>query len=120
MPSLNKVFIMGHLGADPELKYTANDKAVCNFNVATSYGSGDNKKTEWFKVVVWEKTAEYIKEYCRKGSLVFVEGRLQTRSWGKDGDAQYITEVIAFSAIKLDRDDQSELPLDKKEDQWDF
>lgn len=100
MASLNKVMILGNLGADPEMKYTANGTAVTNFNVAvneTWNADGERKsRTEWFSVVSWNKLAETCAGYLAKGSQVLVEGRLQTRSWeGQDGQKHYKTEVVA-------------------------
>lgn len=107
--SLNKVQIIGHLGADPELRYTATGTAVATFNVATNYNikspdSGEwQEKTEWHRVVAWERNAEVAGEYLRKGSKVYVEGRLQTRSWNdKDGLKRYTTEIVVRDLILLD------------------
>lgn len=100
MPALNKVMVMGNLGADPEMRYTTNGAAVTTFSVAVNEQWNDQNgerraRTEWFSVVTWNKTAENCAQYLRKGSLVFVEGRLQTRSWdGQDGKKQYRTEVV--------------------------
>ena len=88
---LNKVMVIGNLGADPEMRYTANGSAVTNFNVATNreYTTGDGERrqeTEWFRVVTWNRLAEICSQYLSKGRQVYVEGRLQTRSWeGQDG-----------------------------------
>ena len=101
MPTLNKVMIMGHMGGDPEVRSTQDGKSVANISIATTFGTGDNKKTEWHKVIVWEKSAEFVKEYCRKGDLVFVDGRIQTRSYDKDGQKVYVTEIVASNLLKL-------------------
>jgi len=101
MASLNKVMIIGNLGADPEMRYTANGNAVTTFNVATNEswtdGSGERReRTEWFSVVTWNRLAETCGQYLTKGRQVYVEGRLQTRSWdGQDGQKRYRTEVVA-------------------------
>ena len=98
---LNKVMVIGNLGADPELRYTANANAVANFSVASNreYTTDDgehHKETEWFRVVTWNKLAESCSQYLRKGRQVYVEGRLQTRSWeAPDGQTRYMTELIA-------------------------
>ena len=98
---LNKVMIIGNLGADPEMRYTANGSAVTTFNVATSRrftdSSGERREeTEWFRVVTWNRLAETCAQYLVKGRQVYVEGRLQTRSWeGQDGQKRYTTELIA-------------------------
>ncbi|MBX7112032.1 MAG: single-stranded DNA-binding protein [Dehalococcoidia bacterium] len=101
MASLNKVMIIGNLGADPEMRYTANGNAVTTFNVATNESWTDQQgerreRTEWFSVVTWNRLAETCAQYLTKGRQVYVEGRLQTRSWeGQDGQKRYRTEVIA-------------------------
>jgi single-strand DNA-binding protein len=106
---LNKVMLIGHLGGDPELKYTPGGQAVATFNVATNevYKDKDGnqqEKTDWHRIVVWSKQAEIAAEYLRKGRLVYVEGRLQTRSWNdKDGNKRYTTEVVALNFQMLDR-----------------
>ena len=98
---LNKVMVIGNLGADPEMRYTANGSAVTNFNVASNrrYTTRDGEsrdETEWFRVVTWNRLAEICSQYLSKGRQVYVEGRLQTRSWeGQDGQTRYTTEVIA-------------------------
>lgn len=99
--SLNKVMLLGNLGADPEVRYMQNGNAVANFSVATTEKwkdkqSGEQKeKTEWHRVVVFGNTAETIAQWFRKGDTIFVEGKLQTRKWeDKDGVERYTTEVI--------------------------
>lgn len=99
--SLNKVLLMGHLGADPELRYTTNQTAICNFSVATN----DRRKgadgqwqdfTEWHKVVAFGKTAENCSNFLKKGRQVFVDGRIQTRKWqDQEGKDRYSTEIVA-------------------------
>ena len=98
---LNKVMIIGNLGADPEMRYTANGHAVTEFRVASNrrYTTRDGEQrdeTEWFRVITWNKLAEICSQYLTKGRQVYVEGRLQTRSWeGQDGNTRYTTELIA-------------------------
>lgn len=98
---LNKCMIIGNLGKDPEMRYTANGRAVTTFNVATSrtFSGPDGQRreeTEWFTVVTWERLAETCAQYLTKGRQVYVEGRMQTRSWdGNDGVKHYRTELIA-------------------------
>ena len=98
---LNKCMIIGNLGADPEMRYTANGNAVTEFRVATSrtYTTGDGERveeTEWFRIVTWNRLAETCAQYLSKGRQVFVEGRMKTRSWeGQDGQKRYMTELIA-------------------------
>ena len=101
--SVNKVIILGRLGQDPELKYTSGGKAVCTFSVATSESWTDNtgkkqEKTEWHKVVVWDKLAELCNQYLAKGRQAFIEGKITTRSWDdKDGVKRYTTEIQAHT-----------------------
>ena len=102
MAGINKVIIIGHLGADPEVRYTPSGSAVANFNVATSDSwtdkqSGERKeRTEWHRIVAWNKLGEICGEYLSKGRQVYVEGRIQTRSWDdRDGNKRYTTEIIA-------------------------
>lgn len=98
---LNKCMIIGNLGADPEMRYTANGNAVTEFRVATSrnYTTGEGERveeTEWFRIVTWNRLAETCAQYLSKGRQVFVEGRMKTRSWeGQDGQKRYMTELIA-------------------------
>jgi single-strand DNA-binding protein len=110
---LNKCMIIGNLGADPEMRYTANGSAVTNFNVATSrsYTNAQSERveeTEWFSVVTWNRLAETCAQYLSKGRQVFVEGRMQTRSWdGQDGQKRYKTELVAETVKFLgNRNDQ--------------
>lgn len=105
--SLNKVMILGRLGRDPEKKYTTSGIAVCNFSVATSEsvkkGTSFEEKTEWHKIIVFGNQAETVSKYVKKGSLVFIEGRIQSRSYqDKEGHEKYITEIIANSVRFLD------------------
>lgn len=106
MSSLNKAMIIGNLGKDPELKYMSNGKAVASFSVATSQKWKDNdgnqqEKTEWHNVTAFEKLAEVIGEYVKKGSKVYIEGRLQTDQWEKDGVKHYSTKIIASQMVML-------------------
>lgn len=90
---MNSVHLVGHLGADPELRFTPAGKAVANIRVATNEGKD---QTEWHHVVCWEKTAELVGEFCRKGKLVGVQGRLQTREYtDKEGVKRWATEIVA-------------------------
>ena len=104
---LNKVMLTGHLGADPEMRYTAQGSAVTTFRVASnrSWKSTDGTQhddTEWFRIVAWEKLAEICNQYLTRGTRVYVEGRLQTRKWqDQSGQDRYITEVVAQDMIIL-------------------
>jgi single-strand DNA-binding protein len=95
--SVNKAIIVGNLGADPEMKYLPSGKAVCEMRIATSEKTKDGEKTEWHTVIAWEKTAENCTQYLKKGRSVYVEGRIQTRSWDdkNGGGKKYKTEIVA-------------------------
>ena len=98
---VNKVILIGHLGADPDMRYTPSGAGVCELRLATSESWKDKngqrqERTEWHRVVVWGKTAEICAKYLAKGRQVFIEGRIQTRSYDdKEGQKKYITEIIA-------------------------
>jgi single-strand DNA-binding protein len=100
MASLNKVQLIGNLGKDPEVRFTGSGQAVANFPIATTekWKNKDGQweeKTEWHNIVVWGKLAELCREYLNKGRPVYVEGKLQTRSWqDKDGNKRYTTEIV--------------------------
>ena len=106
--TVNKVIIVGRLGSDPEVRYTPSGAAVANFNVATNrvYKNREGnqvEETEWHRIVVWSRLAEIAKEYCRKGSRIYIEGRLQTRDWeDQNGQKRYTTEVVAQELQLLD------------------
>ncbi|ROO27260.1 single-stranded DNA-binding protein [Salinisphaera orenii MK-B5] len=106
---VNKAILIGNLGADPETRYTAGGTAVTNVNIATSdtwrdKSSGEmQERTEWHRVVFFARLAEVAGEYLRKGSKVYVEGRIQTRKWqGQDGQDRYTTEIVANEMQMLD------------------
>jgi len=107
--SLNKVTLIGNLGKDPELRYTNSGVPVATFSLATNEQWKDNEgnvqeRTEWHNIVAWQKLAEICAEYLKKGSKVYIEGRIQTRSWDdkNTGQKRYITEIIAGDMIMLD------------------
>lgn len=102
MASLNKVILIGNLGKDPETRYAPSGDAICNLTIATSESwkdknTGEKKeKVEWHRVVMFQKLAEIAAQYLRKGSQVYIEGRLETRKWqDKDGTDRYTTEIRA-------------------------
>ena len=107
MASVNKVILVGNLGADPELRYTSGGQPVCDMRLATTRvwtgkDGNRNEDTEWHRVVVWGKQGENCKSYLSKGRQVYVEGRLQTRSWeDRDGNKRYTTEVVAQQVVFL-------------------
>ncbi len=100
MASVNKVILVGNLGRDPEVRYMPNGEAVANFSIATTDSWKDKsgqkqEKTEWHNIVMYRRLAEIAGEYLKKGRPVYVEGRLQTRKWEKDGVTRYTTEIVA-------------------------
>ena len=102
MASVNKVICLGRVGRDPEVRYAPNGMAVCNLSVATSRSwkdkqSGDKvEETEWHRIVFYDRLAEVVGEYVKKGKEIYVEGRLKTRKWqDKDGKDNYTTEIVA-------------------------
>jgi len=126
--SVNKVILLGRIGQDPELKYTPNGNAVCNFSLATSESYTDkatNEKkesTEWSRVVVWGKLAELCNKHLSKGKQAYVEGKLQTRSWEEQetGKMRYATEILARTVQFIDGmvkdENQQNLPTAKSQD----
>jgi len=104
---LNKVQFTGHLGADPEMRYTPQGSAVTNFRVASNRSWKDrdgtaHEDTEWFRVVAWDKLGEICNQYLTKGTRVYIEGRLQTRKWtDRDGQERYTSEIVAQDMIIL-------------------
>src|SRR3954467_14653585 len=106
MGSVNKVILVGNLGADPELKYTPSSRPLCNLRIATTDVFKDKagqrqEKTEWHRVTVWGDQAENCSKYLAKGRSVYIEGRLQTRSYDKDGQKHYATDVVADRVVFL-------------------
>lgn len=108
MASVNKVLLVGHLGADPELRAFSNGDPVCNLRIATTdvwkdKASGEKREvTEWHRVVLYRKLAEIANQYLRKGVQVYIEGRIRTRKWqDKDGQDRYTTEIEANEMIML-------------------
>ena len=99
---INKVILIGNLGADPEVRYTQGGSAIANIRIATSESWKDREsgemqeRTEWHRVVFFSRLAEIVAEYLKKGSQIYIEGRLQTRKWqDKDGQDRYSTEIVA-------------------------
>jgi single-strand DNA-binding protein len=99
--SVNKAILVGRLGRDPETRYTSGGQAVCNFTMATDETYKDRngerqKRTEWHRIVVWGKQAEIAQQYLHKGSLIFLEGRIQTRQWDdREGQKRTTVEIVA-------------------------
>lgn len=106
--SINKVILIGNLGKDPEVKYTSTGTAVAKFSIATNEGYKDKsgqwqERTEWHNIVAWQRLAEIVGEYVKKGSKIYIEGRLQTSSWDdkETGQKKYKTEIIANEMVLL-------------------
>lgn len=123
MAGINKVILVGNLGRDPEVKYTQANVPVANFSIATSESWKDKttgeweEKTEWHRVVAWRGLAERAEQKLKKGNTVYVEGRLETRKWEKDGQTHYTTEIVAdklliFGAVS---DGKEREPAPRKE-----
>lgn len=107
MSGVNKVILIGRLGKDPDVKTIGNGSVVANFSIATSDSykdktTGEKKETtEWHNIVVWRSLAEIVQKYVHKGDMVYIEGKLRTRSWEKDGVTRYTTEIIADQLTML-------------------
>ena len=120
MSNLNKVLLIGRLGADPELRYTADGVPVATFNVATSEtykdrGGVKQEKTEWHRVVAWRKLGEIAGEYLKKGKLVYIEGKIQSREFeGKDGIKRKMFEIIASEMRMLGGAGESRAPSEER------
>ena len=119
MGSVNKVILVGNLGADPEVRHTQSERSVCNLSIATTEvwkdkGGQKQEKTEWHRVTVWGEQAENCGKFLAKGREVYIEGKLQTRSYEKDGQKHYATDVVADRVVFLggggDRDTASQAP----------
>ena len=121
MASVNKVILVGNLGKDPETRFMPNGEAVCNFSIATtdSWKDKEGKKqerTEWHNIVMYRKLAEIAGEYLKKGSAVYLEGRLQTRKWqDKDGADKYTVEIISDNMQMLGGKSDNSTPKAKQE-----
>ena len=100
MANVNMVILLGNVGQDPDVRYTPSGQAVCTISLATNETWTDKngakqERTEWHRVVCWGKTAENVGKYVKKGKPIYVQGRLQTREWEKDGERKFSTEVVA-------------------------
>lgn len=105
--SVNKAIVLGNLGQDPDVRSTSSGQMVANFSLATNRSWTDRngqrqEQTEWHKIVAWAKLAEIIEQYLKKGDQVYIEGRLQTRTWeDKSGEKRYTTEIVAQEMVML-------------------
>lgn len=109
MSGVNKAILVGHLGADPELRHTQSGTAVATFRIATTERYNDRsgerqERTEWHRIVAWAKLAEICNNYLKKGKQVYIEGRIQTRQWeDQSGTTRYTTEIVANNMVMLGR-----------------
>ena len=124
MPALNRVQLIGRLGKDPESKYTPTGKRVTHFSLAVSQhwkASGETKEyTEWVNVEAWGRLGEVCQEYLKKGSLVYVEGRLKTEKYEDKGENRYFTKVVAVTLQFLDKKTTDEPMLTVEEEAVDY
>lgn len=114
MAGVNKVILLGNLGKDPEVRTLGDGVKVANFPMATSETYKDKtgqrvEQTEWHNIVLWRSLAEVAEKYLRKGTQIYIEGRLRTRSWGEEGNKKYITEIVGenFTILSRKKDDES-------------
>jgi single-strand DNA-binding protein len=119
MPALNRIQLIGHLGKDPESRYTTTGKQVTSFSLAVSQrwnSKGEAKEfTDWFNVEAWGRLGEVCQEYLKKGSLIYLEGRLKTDRYEVEGETRYFTKVVAQSMQMLDKKTAEE-PVDAVEE----
>lgn len=119
MPGVNKVILIGNLGKDPEVRYLEGGIAVANFPIATTESFRDkngnkNEQTEWHQIVLWRRLAEVAEKYLRKGQMVYLEGKIRSRSWDdKDGNKRYTTEIFGDVLTILSRKDDSATPYQR-------
>lgn len=111
--TLNRVQLIGHLGADPEMRYTSAGMPVTTFSLATnrqwtSKDGAPQEETDWHNIIAWDKLAQLCSEYLSRGRLVYIEGRIHTRSWESNGQKQYKTEIVASDMLILDSKNNSE------------
>ena len=120
---LNRCEFIGNVGADPDVRNTPNGDMVVNFNLAVSESwTKDGQKqerTEWVRCVAWRKLAEIIQQYVKKGSKIYIEGKMQTRSWeDKDGQKRYTTEIVANEMLMLDSREQGQQQSQQGQQQY--
>jgi single-strand DNA-binding protein len=119
MPALNRVQLIGYLGKDPEIRFTPTGTKVCTFTMAVHRkwkgNDGSQKEaTDWFNIEVWGKLGEFCQQYLHKGSLAFIEGRLQTDRYDHEGETRYFTKVIARTMQMLDRKPEEEPAIEEE------
>jgi single-strand DNA-binding protein len=125
MPTLNRVQLIGRLGKDPESKFTPTGKKVCHFSLAVSNRwkdkNGETREaTEWVNIEAWGRLGEICQEYLKKGSLIFVEGRLKTDKYEDKGETKYFTKVVAQTLQFLDKKEKEEPVMTVEEDPGDY
>ncbi len=125
MPALNRVQLIGYLGRDPETRFTPTGQKVCRFSVAVSRRwtskEGESKEaTDWFNIEAWDRLGEICQEHLKKGSLVYLEGRLHTDTYEKDGEKRYSTKVVALQMQMLDRKPSEGEPVAPPPDDEEF
>ena len=124
MPALNRVQLIGYLGKDPESKFTPTGKKVAHFSIAVTQrwkSQGENREqTEWVNIEAWDRLGEICQEYLRKGSLVYIEGRLKTDKYEDKGETKYFTKVVALAMQMLDRKASDEPVMMGEEEAIDF
>ena len=124
MPALNRVQLIGYLGKDPESKFTPTGKKVAHFSIAVTQrwkSQGENREqTEWVNIEAWDRLGEICQEYLKKGSLVYIEGRLKTDKYEDKGETKYFTKVVALTMQMLDRKASDEPVMMGEEEAIDF
>jgi single-strand DNA-binding protein len=125
MPALNRVQLIGRLGKDPESKYTPSGKKVAHFSLAVSQrwktGGETKEYTEWVNIEAWGRLGEVCQEYLKKGSLVYLEGRLKTEKYeDKEGSTKYFTKVVALTMQMLDKKEKEEPMMTVEEEAADY
>ena len=108
MASVNKAILVGHVGKDPDIRATSSGDTVASFSLATNTGYGENKTTDWHNVSVFGKSADFVRNYVKKGAQVYVEGSIRNRSYvDKGGNKKYVTEIKAFTVQALGQKESS-------------
>jgi len=124
MPALNRVQLIGYLGKDPESKFTPTGRKVAHFSIAVTQrwktGAESKEYTEWFNIEAWSRLGEVCQQYLRKGSLVYIEGRLKTDKYEDRGETKYFTKVVALAMQMLDRKPSEEPVMTAEEEAVDY
>lgn len=110
MSSVNKVILVGRVGKNPEVKHLDSGKSVANFSLATSEKYNNTESTEWHNIVIWGKLVPVVESYVKKGDQIYLEGKKVTRSWDKDGDTRYVTEIVCNQMTMLGGKSQQQQP----------